>query len=59
MNSGKVAINISIPQTLLQKIEAKISGDSRSEKIAKCAEMGYRQLTKPPLEPHQISRVAA
>jgi len=35
-----------MPKSLLQKIEANISGKTRSEKIAKCVGVGYELLTK-------------
>jgi len=40
-NDRCVAINITIPQKLLNNIEQNISGLSRSEKIVKCAEKGF------------------
>jgi len=40
-----VAINITIPQKLLNKVEQNIVGESRSEKIVKCIEAGYPTIT--------------
>ena len=40
-NNHCVAINITIPQKLLNNIEQNVSGLSRSEKIVKCAQAGY------------------
>jgi len=42
-----VGISISISQKLLHNIEKNIAGVNRSEKITKCAELGYIELTNP------------
>lgn len=40
----KIAINISIPQKLLTKIQENIEGKNRSEKVEKCCEAGYEKI---------------
>jgi metal-responsive CopG/Arc/MetJ family transcriptional regulator len=45
MKEAKVVISVSMKRSLLAKIEHNIEGKSRSEKLSKCAEMGYRKLT--------------
>lgn len=44
--SPKMSIYINIKKELVKKIEENISGKSRSQKIAKCAEVGYIELNK-------------
>jgi len=38
----KVAINITIPRRLLNDVEQNVSGQSRSEKLIKCAKLGLQ-----------------
>ena len=40
-NTHTVNISLSIPLTILNKIEQNIRGDSRSGKIMNCIEAGY------------------
>jgi len=43
---NKTPLSISINQKLLKNIEENISGKSRSEKIANCAEAGYHKIMR-------------
>jgi len=40
-----VSINITIPQKLLNNVEERIEGKSRSEKIVNCVLAGYAVMT--------------
>jgi hypothetical protein len=42
----KVNINLSVSLEVLIQIENNISGESRSEKLCKCLEIGYAELMK-------------
>jgi len=41
LKEPKVAINITVPQTLLAKIEENVHANNRSQKIVICAQAGY------------------
>lgn len=45
-NDPKVKISLSIGGKLLRNIEDNIDGDNRSEKVRKCAAVGYPILLK-------------
>jgi hypothetical protein len=40
-----VAINITIPQKLLNNVEQNVDGESRSAKIVSCVKAGYPSVT--------------
>jgi hypothetical protein len=42
----KTTISLTIPRSLLTRIEENIDAKSRSEKIVKCVAVGYQLLTK-------------
>jgi hypothetical protein len=50
LTAMKVGISIYLDTNLLTEIEANIKGKNRSEKLVKCAKVGYHQLvtSKPP-----------
>jgi len=44
-NDKRVGINVTIPQSLLIKVEAKIVEKNRSRKLVACIRKGYEVLT--------------